>query len=61
MGLCNFYSETKATDRLCYRAADLRLHLNLVVRKLVSGFPIRSHINQAARLHKMARGLKFRI
>ena len=25
------------------------------------GFPTRSHTNQAARPHKMARGLKFRI
>ena len=31
------------------------------MRKPASGFPTRSHTNQAVRPHKMARGLKFRI
>ena len=31
------------------------------MRKPVSGFPTRSHTNQAVQPHKMARGLKFRI
>ena len=35
--------------------------MSLVVRKPFSGFPTRSHANQAVQPQKMARGLKFRI